>query len=688
MPTVKDALQPAYDCQITTQDLHESEDTEHQDDDNGVSGLRLNENNTNGNLNSKYTAPLIVSSPVPGVVPPDDDGETTPSTPVAKPAPNVSEPSQTQSNTEVMGGPEGINYLPVHQKKALESFPEMGSNSEFVSGPPLDSLPKFYPPPPGATGSPNDKYRQVPRSGGAIRNPNYRPYQHPYGGSEKSLVSGAVPSMYDQQQQFAFAQTDMGQLQYYSPASTFSQSGHLLNQSQAPESQQRLPFDQQSCRRGGYRGRGRGKYDVRKARGGHDKNNDSNRYSHGNQYQYGSHPNNSDNPRRFPLDPALEANYRNNIRQNHYNSSFGQNSNLNNTQNRHQPQNSYTGYEDRYGNSGDNGHGFQYNYPTPTTFSIKSEYYAPSASVAQEQDMIPSFSHETKIIARTQVAAAPTQEQPRRSFVPSPFAPTFVPGSKDVHLEHAEQVDGDARGQGPLQVPHFALAEHARVPQYQPHGYGMLPLAHAPLVAATAGPTGAEWMRQPPQLFLYAPPKPVVSMPPMGEFSPPKARKNGKQARKILQRVLVGTPGESVDAGNAATAFVGKDNDDGANEMDAGADEFDEGDSEYMPQNEDRRKKNRKPKKPKTKRRAGLGSCANNEPKAEEGEGASDVPSVTEATTGIAARPTNPTTTAHTITPRTMAAARTRIVATAAATAAAESEAQVEAEEDEKMIEG
>jgi hypothetical protein len=188
------------------------------------------------------------------------------------------------------------------------------------------------------------------------------------------------------------------------------------------------------------------------------------------------------------------------------------------------------------------------------------------------------------------------------------------------------------------------------------------------------------WVNQTPQLFLYEPPKQVVSMPPMGEFSPPKARKNGKQAKKILQRALAGTAGEDVDAGDAATAFVGKGNGDVANEMSGDADELDEGDSEYVPQNEGRKKKNRKPRKPKNQRRGGLGSCANNELKAkEEGEGASNVPGVVKAMTGVVPRAANPTMAAHT------AAATTTAISEA--TSLAESEAQVTAEEGGKMIE-
>jgi hypothetical protein len=482
-----------------------------------------------------------------------------------------------------------------------------------------------------------------------------------------------LPTAYDPQQQFAFAQTDRTQLQYYSPAGTFNQSGK-----QSPESQQRLPFIQQSPGQGSYRGQRRGKYDVRKARRWSDENDDSNRYSNRNQYQYRSHPNNFDNARRFLLDPALEANYRNYIRQNTYNSGLSQYSNPNNIQNRHLSGNSYVGYENRYGDSGNNDHGFQYNYPASTTLSNNPECYAPSAFVAQEQDMMPGFSLETKIMAQTQMAASSTQEQRRQSFVPSPFAPTFTPRFKDVHHEHAKQAEVDAQYQVPVQVPHFVMAGDAGASQYQLQGYGMLPFAPAPFIGAIPGPMGAEWMSQSPQPVLYEPPKPAVSMPPMGEFSPPKARKNGKLAKKILQRALVGTAANNVDAGDAATAFVGKHNEDVANEMDADADELDDGDSEYMPQNEGRRTKYSKPKKPKNKRGAGLASCAKSELMAEDGESAIDVRDVMKATTTVAATATNPTMAAHTTTATTMIAA----------TAAAESEAQVTAEEDEEMIEG
>src|SRR2546423_11337298 len=99
----------------------------------------------------------------------------------------------------------------------------MHFHPRFASRVPRDPVPKFYPPPPGATGSPNDRYRQVPRSGGAIRNPNHRPYQYQYGRPETYSAPGAWPSAYEQQQRFVLAQPNMGQLQYHPPAGAFNQ---------------------------------------------------------------------------------------------------------------------------------------------------------------------------------------------------------------------------------------------------------------------------------------------------------------------------------------------------------------------------------------------------------------------------------------------------------------------------------
>jgi hypothetical protein len=127
-------------------------------------------------------------------------------------------------------------------------------------------------------------------------------------------------------------------------------------------------------------------------------------------------------------------------------------------------------------------------------------------------------------------------------------------------------------------------------------------------------------------------------MPPMGEFSPPKARKNGKQAKKILQKALAGNAPEDAHAGDVATAFVAKGNGNVANETSRNADELDEGDREYLPQNEGGKRKNRKSKRARNQQRA------NNELKAKkEDEGASNVPGVAKAMTKVVPRAANPT---------------------------------------------
>jgi hypothetical protein len=615
--TANNASRSAYDCTITSRDFFGREDVRHQEGKTLVDegpGPSIDEGNRAGKLKTSYTPPLIVTSPVVGIVPPDDDEgddvtpEPTPSTPDAKPAPNLTEFVVAQSNTEPVKGPGGITYLPAYQLQASERPSEISFNSQFINGPPTNPEPKFYPPPPGATGSPNDKYRQVPRSGGAVRNPNRQPYQYPYGGSDH------------QQQQFSFPQQNIGHPLYNLPAGT-------SNQNQRPVTQPRQSFDQHPYPRGSYRARAHGKYDVRKARRGYDKNFESNRYRIRNVYQNGGRPIGSDSPSRFPLDPALEVNYRNYSRQNIYKSGHGQYS-QNSSQNQYSNQNDYAGapqfgHNAAYGNGYGNVNGYQYNYPAPPAFNNNSSYYAPSAYTAQEQEVIPSFSPEVGMMALTQMAAPPTQEQTRQPFIPSPFAVPFTPRSTGVRQENGEQRQGQAEGQN------YPVSSEVHAFQYQLQGYGMLPAVPGSFLDAMPMRTGAELVDQVPLLLGYQRPKPVVSAPPIGEFSPPKARKNGRQAKKILEKVLAGTVAEATSVA-ALNADEGKK--DTIIAADTDADELDDdGDGEYIPQNEGRKRKDKKPKKPKNKRGKGLGLDAKDEVKG--GEGESDGMAGMEATT-------------------------------------------------------
>jgi hypothetical protein len=542
--TVKDALRSGYDSRITSQEFHGSEDVGQDEDEILVDegpGPSVDESTKAGKLNTSYNPPLIVTSPFVGTVPPEDDDEddsVTPtpkfSTPVAKATPEVTQPNIAESNTELVKGPAGITYLPVYlaQPDPAQLPSEIGFNSKSISRLAPEPEPKFYPPPPRATGSPNDKYRQVPRSGGAVRNPKHQPFKYQYGGPDQQLMGGALLSAYNQQQQFPFPLQKIGQSQYNSPAGTFNQNVNFVNQSQRLGSQQRQPFDPRSSSQGSYRERARGKYDVRKARGGYDKNTESNKYSSHSQYQNSSRPAGSGNSPTFPLDPALEVNYRNYRRQNNFNDGHGQYSNQNNDQSQYQNQNQYaeaphfgySAYGNVYGIGNGNDNGYPYTNPAPPAFNINSNYYAPSAFAAQEQEMIPSFSPEIGMMAPTQMAAPPTQEQLRQPFVPSPFAATFTPRFTDIRQEHAEQ----AQDQG----QEYAIASEVGAFQYQLQGYGMLPLVPGPFanVMPLPMPTAAELISQAPHLIPYERPKPVVSMRRLG-----LARLDGRR-RRFLER--------------------------------------------------------------------------------------------------------------------------------------------------------
>ena len=651
--TFKYALGSGYDSSISRQEFDGS-DAAGQDGDTILidegPGPSVDESNNAGKSNTSYTPPLIVSSPLVGSVPRDDDDEDvmpTLVTPAAKSAPKIIKSSVAQSKTELVKGPAGISYLPAHHAKSSEPQSEISVNNMSVSRPAPDPEPKFYPPPPRATGSPNDKYRQVPRSGGAVRNPNHPPFQYQYGGLDRQLVGGALPSAYNQQQQYPypypFLQQAVGQSQYNSPAGDFNQSGKFFNPALRPGFQHRQPFDQQSYLGGGYKGRARGKYDVRKARG-YDKNNESNRYSNRNQYQNGSRPGGPRTSPTFPLDPALEVNYRNYSRQDNYYGDQSQYPYQNNGQWQNQnqyaaaPQFGYNiGNGNGDGNGGENENSYHHAFPAPPVFNGNANYYSPSAFAAQEQKLIPSFSPEIGRMAPPQMIAPPAQQDQRQPFAPSPFAVPFTPRSTEAHNE----VVPHGQGQGP--GLDYATGDKVGAFQQQPQVHGMLPLTPGPFASAMPMPmpAGADLVSQAPVLYSYERPKPVVSMPRLGEFSPPKARKTGRQAKRILEKVLAGTGAEmtgGIDAANfdinALDADESYEDAAGSAAADTEVDELDDGDGEYNPKNEGNRKK-KKPKKPKNKRGAGAGK--KDEKKTGDGEG--DGQRETDATTTAPAKP-------------------------------------------------
>lgn len=591
--TVKNALRSGYDSGITSQEFHGGEDAGQIADTtpvDGGPGPSVDESNNSGKFNTSYTPPLIVTTPFVGPIPPDDDENddvtptTTPSTPFAKAPPKVARPSTAQpQKTELVKGRAGIAYLPAFQAppKPRHISSEMSFNSKAVSTPGPGSEPKLYPSPPRATGSPNDKYRQVPRSGGAIRKPNHQPYQYQYGGL-------------DQQQQYLFRQQGVGHSQYNSLAAAFDQNGNLSNQTQYRGSYQRQPSDQHPSARDNYGGGARGKYDVRKAREGYDKTSQPNRYNNRNRTTgSGVSPN-------FPLDPALEVNYRNSRQQGNYNDNHGQYANRNNGQNHYQNQHQYAasthfGYNPGYANEYGSDNSYQHTVPVPLPFSNSSHYYIHSIFAAQEREIIPSFSPEVGMMAAPPIIAPFALQQQCQPFVPSPYAATFTPRFTDVHNELGEADQGQVQDNTVI-----AGATEAGSFQSQP---GPSTLLHAPESYAEAMPHGsaANVMSQAPGLGFYERPKPVSKMPPMGEFSPPKARKNGKQAKKILEKAL----GVVItDTGN--DRHVDPDNGNENADTDAGAiDDLDDGDGEYNPKNEGRKKKNNKNKNKGRKNRRG-----------------------------------------------------------------------------------
>jgi hypothetical protein len=533
-----------------------------------------------------------------GPIPPDDDenndvtSTTTPSTPFAKAPPKVAQPSTAQpQKTELVKGRTGIAYLPAFQAppEPRHISSEMSFSSKAVSTPGPESEPKLYPSPPCATGSPNNKYRQVPRSGDAVRKPNHQPYQYQYGGLDQQLLVGTLPSVYNQQQQYPFLQQGVSHLQYNSPAAAFDQNRNFSNQTQYRGSYQHHPSGQNLSARGSYGGGVRGKYDVRKARGGYDKTSQPNRCSNRNPYLNGNRTTGSGVSPNFLLDPALEVNYRNSRQQDNYNDNHGQYANRNNGQNRYQNLRQYTasmhfGYNAGYANEYSSDNSYQHTVPVPLAFNNSSHYYALSTFAAQGQEIIPSFSSEVGMMAAPPTIAPFALQHQHQPFIPSPYAATFTPRFTDVRNELGEADQGQVQDNAVI-----AGATETRSFQSQP---GPSTLPHAPEPYAEAIPPGSavNVMSRGSELGFYERPKPVVTMPPMGEFSPPKARKNGKQAKKILEKAL----GVVVtDTGNDRHVDTDDGNENENADTDAGAiDDLDDGDGEYNPKNEGRKKKN------------------------------------------------------------------------------------------------
>jgi hypothetical protein len=290
----------------------------------------------------------------------------------------------------------------------------------------------------------------------------------------------------------------------------------------------------------------------------------------------------------FPLDPALEVNYRNSRQHDNYNDNHGQYANRNNGQNQYQNQHQYAaskhfryhaGYANEYGSD----NSYQHTIPVPLAFNNSSYYYAPSTFAAQEQEIIPSFSPEVGMMTAPPMIAPFALQQQRQPFVPSPYAATFTPRFTDIRNELGEAEQG--------QVQDNTVIAGVESFQSQP---GPSMLLHAPGSYAGAMPldSAANVMSQAPGLGFYERPKPVLTMPPMGEFSPPKTRKNGKQAKKILEKTL-----GLVVTNTGNVRHVDPDNGNENADTDAGAiDDLNDGDGEYNPKNEGRKKKNTKNK--------------------------------------------------------------------------------------------
>ena len=588
--------------------------------------------------------------------------ELSPSTSVAKTVPEITKPNLAQSQPELLKGPAGITILPAYSTRTPELAPEIASNAYIASNPELGPPPKLYPPPPRATGSPNDRYRQVPRSGGAIRDPSHRPFQYQYGGPDQQFVGGFLPPAYNQQPRYPYPQRVVAQSQYYSPARAFNQTGYAFSQNQLSGFEHRQLFDPNTssgvANRGRYRGgRGRG-------RGGQGKAVESKRYSNRTQHQTGRRPASSGEGQYVPLDPALEEN-QTYSRQNTYGG--GQSRYTGENIGQFQMQNQYAAalqYDNNrgLGNGNGNGRGYgdscQYRLPAPLAFKNENPTnHTPSTFAADEQEPFPDFdpdyNPEMDMMATAQSMIAPPARQP---FVPSPVAAEFTPRITSVRRDFSEQ------GQVPGQEQ--ALAN--QLPHFQ-RGHAMMPLAPSPFggVMLMPVPTPAEMLTRLglPHLTPYERPRQVVPMPtpmpPMGEFTPPRTRKFGRQAANKMHWT---------DEANE-NAILDDDDDD---EDDVGVNVGRAGDVDAKQERKKEASKlKKKAKKAKLKRGGGLGFSRKMEARAAEGEVGGQ--GGTEATTMTAASAPNlavATTTAGAPTLATAPALATALILAAATTPA------------------
>ena len=603
--TVKDTHRSGYDSRITSHEFTSSQDGGPDDGmaiDEGP-GPTIDEGRNTVRAASLHTTPLVVSSPVFGIVPSDSEDDVV--MPNTKTATNIVLPATPKSVVtgplvQPTKGPAGITLLPAYQADPAH-HPENAANSLASSVPEQ----KPYPSPPGAHGSQNDRFRQVPRSGGGVRNPNHQPYKYPYGPHNTQLGANALQVAYNQQYN-QFPQQNGNLAQNHLPAGAFNQSGYFQNQNYVQTQlyqQSPLALESHSSLRGSYRGRGRGKYDVRKVNSGQQPgqtahigngNNDvatrrGDHSTHGNHYktraQYGNggQYKNTNGKRNvgygtaqpnspgFPLDPALEANYRSYTAksQNNYSnvSNNGQYFAPSHSQGHTQyPASPYFGYgiEPTYSNSYGHGHPLPVNNPN---------YYTPTA-----------FSHPVQQIhGGPQHNPGPStiaQQQPS-TFHPSPYATEFTPHSMDLRrLLNPEPPQSPPTDNAAAQqnTQHHAPAQqntqhHAPAQQNtQHHGpaqeaYNNMAFAIVDTdidLASLSNPISLATAKGQTSLTISAPastmlplssaylatssmegvlyakaPDPVVRMPPMGQFSPPKARKSAQDAMEVLEKVEV-----------------------------------------------------------------------------------------------------------------------------------------------------
>ncbi len=452
--TVKETLRSGYDSRIASRECTSSQNAGADDDSTVIDegpGPSIYEGRTAVKPATSYTAPLIVSSPMIGSVPSDsEDDPVTPTeeTPADKVSPTTSRPVVTGPLVQPTKGPAGITLLPAYQNNTAKQA-TTAANAFISSG--LEQKP--YPPPPCAKGSPNDRFRQVPRSGGGVRKPDFQPqpFKYPYAPQYQQLGVNALQSAYQQQYNHFPQQTGIA-AQFNSSAGSFNQSGNFQNQNYAQvQPYQQPPPESHSSPRGSYRGRGRVKYDVRKARGDHKVNDNEgfgngnsdvasrcgdystpgSHYNHRTQYGSGGQYKNTNGKRNagygklqpnspgFPLDPALEANYRNYTAQ-------SQNQYSNSGNNGHYPAQSYGQVHPQYPASPDFGYGAVPNYNNDygqghPQYVNNSNYYTSIAlsHPGHQSNGGPTIAHQQ-------------QQGPPSAFHPSPYAAEFTPRSMEI----------------------------------------------------------------------------------------------------------------------------------------------------------------------------------------------------------------------------------------------------------------